>query len=375
MRGYVSGVNWLEIEPMKYWSFPASTSDAVKKQTVHNAIFSGEYIGSLKVDGYYQRAIKDEDGNCFMIARSRNVKGEIVDKIDWAPQLKLFLEGVPNGTVFLTEAYLPNAEGSKNVTSILGCLRDKAIERQKKTPLHFHIFDVMAFEGTNFIQTPYEERAQKLLEIRDAVPLNRFIHFTEFFEGPELWEQLQTYLAAGREGMVIMRKDAIVYQKRTPARVSIKVKKELEDTIDCFFTGRWIASTKLHSGKVEQLPDWEYWYNERTGERLEGLHYNEYVSGSPIVPITKGYFYDWAGSLEIGVFNASGKVEPIGYLSNLTEEIKQNPEAYAMKPIEVTAMELAFNDGIPALRHGKLLRFRDDISLQDCTLSKIVENH
>ena len=40
MRGYIGKVDWLNIEPMKYWAFPASTSDTVKKETVRNAIFS-----------------------------------------------------------------------------------------------------------------------------------------------------------------------------------------------------------------------------------------------------------------------------------------------------------------------------------------------
>ena len=80
MKGYINGINWFEAEPMKYWSFTAGTSDEVKKTTVRNAIFSGDYLGSLKVDGFYERLLKDEDGNCFIIARSRNVKGEVVDK-------------------------------------------------------------------------------------------------------------------------------------------------------------------------------------------------------------------------------------------------------------------------------------------------------
>lgn len=74
MKNFINGVDFVEMEPMKYWSFTAGTSDEVKKSTVKSAIFGGEYIGALKVDGFYQRIIKDEDGNCFMIARSRNVK-------------------------------------------------------------------------------------------------------------------------------------------------------------------------------------------------------------------------------------------------------------------------------------------------------------
>ena len=71
MKGFVNGIDWVNAEAMRYWSFPASYTDEKKKSEVHSAIFSGDYLGALKVDGYYQRLIKDEDGNCFMIARSK----------------------------------------------------------------------------------------------------------------------------------------------------------------------------------------------------------------------------------------------------------------------------------------------------------------
>lgn len=67
----------------------------------------------MKVDGYYQRLIKDEDGNYFMVARNKNVKGEAVNKIEWVPQLQDFMAQLPNGTVLLSECYLPGHEGSK----------------------------------------------------------------------------------------------------------------------------------------------------------------------------------------------------------------------------------------------------------------------
>lgn len=370
MKGYIDGIDWYEMEPMKYWSFPASTSNEVKRQTVKNAIFSGDYLGSLKVDGFYERLLKDENGNCFIIARSRNVKGEVVDKYAWVPQLNEWWDALPNGTCVLSEAYLPGNEGSKNVTSILGCLPGKAINRQMTTPLHFHIFDIMAFNGHNYNKLPYADRAEALTRMSEISAYNSpYIHYTQFFEKEALWEQLQSYLDEGREGMVIMRKDAIVYNKRTPARVSIKVKKELKDTIDCFFTGRATAPTHEYTGK--DVEGWIYWEDLLTNEKLEGKLYKEYSTGRPIMPITKSYFYNMAGSLQIGVLKGE-KVIPIGYLSGLTEEVRSNPVAYAYKPIEVTAMEIDYSSEIPTLRHGKLVRFRDDITLQECTFEKFM---
>lgn len=368
MKGYIDGVDFLNLSPMKYWSFTAGTSDATKKEVVRNAIFSGDYLGALKVDGFYERLLKDEDGNCFMIARSRNVKGEIVDKIDWVPQLQEWMKILPNGTCLLSEAYLPGNEGSKNVTSILGCLPAKAIERQKKTPLHFHIFDCMAISGHSLLNTPYMERAYQVEKMVDYYPATEYIHYAQFYDGEDLWEKLQEYLAEGREGIVIMRKDAIVYQKRTPARVSIKVKQELKDTIDCFFTGKASAPTELYTGK--EIETWEYWQSLVTGQFIRDKLFREYMNGGTIRPVTKSYFSHFAGSLEIGVYK-DGAIYPIGWLSNLPEEIKANPKAYAMRPIEVTAMSIDLSNGF-SLRHGKMVGWRDDINPEDCTYDKLV---
>ena len=368
MKGCINGYDWLNVEPMKYWSFTAGTSDAVKKQTVRNAIFSGEYLGALKVDGFYQRLLKDEDGNCFMIARSRNVNGEVVDKYQWVPQIHEWMNSLPNGTCILAEAYLPGNEGSKNVTSILGCLKEKAIDRQKKTPLHFHIFDCMAFNGNSLHNTHYEDRIKFIWLLNKEYSTCKYVHCAEFYEGAELWSKLQKYLAEGHEGIVIMRKDAIVYTKRTPARVSIKVKKELRETIDCFFTGVGSAPTKIYTGK--EITSWDLWQNERTGEFLRGQLYKDYQMGKPITPVTKSYFNHWYGSLEIAVYK-DGEVYPIGWLSGVTEEMKANPKAFAFKPIEVTAMEIDYSNGF-SLRHGKMIGWRSDITCEDCTYGKIM---
>ena len=68
MTGYVNGIDWVNCEAMKYWSFPKTYKKDSKAET-KNLIFGGRYWGALKRDGYYQRFVKDEDGNMFMIAQ------------------------------------------------------------------------------------------------------------------------------------------------------------------------------------------------------------------------------------------------------------------------------------------------------------------
>ena len=385
MKGYVNGIDWINAEAMRYWSHPSSVSAERRKQEIKNAIFSGEVLGARKCDGYYERLIKDEDGNCFMVARSKNVHGEATEKLAWVPQIHNFMESLPNGTVLLSECWLPGDEGSKKITSLLGCLKDKCIARQEKgQKLHFYIFDIMAWGGEDYSKTPFADRVERLHLISHTY-VHDYIEWAQYYEGVQLWDKLQQYLAEGYEGMVIMRKDAPVYFKRTPARVSFKVKKEIAETIDCFFTGKATPPSKDYQGK--ELENWQYWVDQDTDERLPiGNHYYEaFMDGKRYIPVTKPYYLHYAGSLEIGLVKpANGRcritpdsewvdglnIVPIGYLSGLTDEIKMNYKDYAGRVIEVGAMELNDTGG---LRHAKMLGWRDDKTWQECTLDQLKE--
>lgn len=384
MKGYVCGIDWVNSESMKYWAHTSATPAEKRKNEIRNAVFSGEYIGARKVDGYYERLIKDEDGNCFMVARSKNVYGEATEKLAWVPQIHDFMESLPNGTVLLSECWLPGDEGSKKITSLLGCLKDKCIARQERgQKLHFYIFDIMAWAGEDYTKTPFADRV-KHLHLISHTYVHDYIEWAQYYEGVQLWDKLQQYLAEGYEGMVIMRKDAPVYFKRTPARVSFKVKKEIAETIDCFFTGKATPPSRDYQGK--EIESWQYWVDQDTDERLPvGNHYYEaFMDGKRYIPVTKPYYLHYAGSLEIGLVKpANGRcritpdsewveglnIVPIGYLSGLTDEIKMNYKDYAGRVIEVGAMEIDSESF--KLRHGKMLNFRNDKLWQECTLDQI----
>ena len=371
MYGYVDGIDWVNAESMRYWSFPASYTQEKKKKEYNDAVFSGNYLGALKVDGFYQRLIKDEDGNCFMIARSKNVKGEAVNKIGWVPQIMSFMRGLPNGTVLLSECYLPGNEGSKNVTSLLGCLENKCIERQEKgQKLHFYVFDVFAYNNVDHTETIAKNRFD-LLKALSNTHSNEYVEWAEYYSGSELHEKLQAYLAEGREGMVITREDCPIYFKRTPAHMTIKIKQELRETIDVIILGA-NAPTRSYGGK--EIESWKYWENMRTGEKLEGDHYKDYSDGLPIEPITKAYFHGWAGSLIIGLYDAAAdKVVPIGSVSGLTEEVLQNWQNYKGKVLEVGGMQLMrdSNGEFTGIRHPKALGWRSDKTARECTMDQV----
>lgn len=364
----IDNVDFHELPAQKYWSFPSGYKKDSKAET-QNMIFSGDYVGSRKMDGAFYKFIKDENGNMELIGRSKSVKGDYIDKIEWVPHLHEFFNSLPNGTCLLGELYFPEKEGSSNVTTIMGCLPQKARDRQEKgMKLHYYVFDVLAIDGESIYQQNIEDRVDEIDILYKAYKNEKYVEFAKYYEGKELWNHLQETLNVGGEGVVITKKGTCYQPGKRPARQTLKVKKELHETIDCFFTGHATAPTKEYTGK--EIETWQYWLNERTDEKLNGEYYKEYFNGAPLIPITKPYFNGWAGSLEIGVIK-NDKVVPIGYLSGLSDEIKANYKDYKGKVIEVGAMEVLETGG---LRHAKMLNFRPDLTVKECTWEKIWGN-
>ena len=371
MIGFIDNYNFKEMEPMRYWAPPSSWTLEKKKETTQSRIFSGNWWAAEKKDGYFSKFVKDEDGNIMLFSRSRNVKGKFPEKHEWVPHLQSFFEDLPNGTCLLGELYLPSKPGSSNITSLLGCLKEKCVARQEAgEKLHFYIFDILAWKGRSFLNKEAIDRFMFLNEVNiiKNTNYNEYIHVAQYYNGKALWNKLQNILNAGGEGMVIVRDKSLYQPGKRPSKDCQKVKKELQETIDCFFTGHATAPTKEYTGK--EIETWQYWLNERTDEKLNGEYYKEYFNGAPLIPITKPYFNGWAGSLEIGVIK-NDKVVPIGYLSGLSDEIKANYKDYKGKVIEVGAMEVLETGG---LRHAKMLNFRPDLTIKECTWEKIWGN-
>ena len=382
MYGYIDGYDFGEMEAMKYWAPPSSWYDQKKKDHAHNCIFSGDWFGAEKKDGYFAKLIKDEDGNIILYSRSRGVNGKFADKHEWVPHLNPFFGALPNGTCLLGELYFPNQPGSRNVTTIMGCLKEKAIDRQNKgEKLHFYGFDCLAVGGQSVLGMPASHRFGLLQSINHSLPDDEYVSFAVYKTGKELWSMLQEILARDDEGVVITHKDGKYEPGKRPSKTTLKIKKELKQTIDCFFTGRGSAPTKEYTGK--EIETWKFWENSITGVKVEGECFKEYAAGAVFVPVTKGYFYGWKGSLEIGVLKKKEgsrcvirgveyndtEVYPIGWLSGVSDEMKAEPEKFAFKPIEVTAME--YDGDSHTLRHGKMVGWRNDLTLADCTFDKI----
>lgn len=358
MKNYIDGIDFHELEAQRYWTPPASWDANRKKTEVHDAIFSGEYIGARKMDGAFYKFTKDEDGNMELLGRAKSVSGDYLNKIEWVPQLQPIFDKLPNGTCLLGEIYFPNREGSNHVTTIMGCLKTRAISRQESgDKLHYYVFDVLAWNGKSLINSNIEERID-FLEVGRLGYKSDFIEWASYDEGEELWNSLQVILSMGGEGIVITKKGTCYQPGKRPARQTFKVKKELQETIDVVILGA-NPPTRLYNGK--DIMTWRLWEDIRTGEKLEGALYKRYSDGDPIEPVTKTYWNDWAGSLVIGV-KKDDKVVTLGSLSGLTEEVLANAADYIGKIAEITGMQIMQTGGI---RHPRFVRWRPDLTVQD----------
>ena len=359
MKNYIDNVDFHNLDVQKYWAPPASWSPEKKKNETYNAIFSGDYTGARKMDGAFYKFIKDEDGEMELIGRSKSVSGDYLNKIEWVPQFQNFFNALPNGTCLLGEVYFPEKEGSNHVTTIMGCLKEKGIARQKDNKLHYYVFDVLAWEGKSLYKEPIENRVSTLKKLNKFYSFP-FIDYAIYFEGRDLWTQLQNILANGGEGIVITKKGTCYQPGKRPARQTFKVKKELQETIDVVVIGA-NKPTRIYTGK--EIENWKLWENIRTGEKLEGALYKDYSNGLPIEPVTKTYWNGWAGSLNIGI-RKDNKVVPVGSLSGLTEEVLSNWKDYIGKIAEITGMEIMNTDN-KGIRHPKFVRWRADLTVED----------
>lgn len=372
MKGYIDNIDFINIDAEKYWTFP-TTYKGDKNKEMKQMLHDENYIGSEKKDGMYSRFIKDEDGNYFLISRNQNVNGTMTNKIDHVPQLKEFFDKLPKGICLLGEIYFPNNPGSRKVTTIMGCLTEKAIERQEKgEKLHYYIFDVWAYNDRSFLKTEVTERILTLNYL-ETLYKSEYVEYAKYYSGVELEDELARVRMNNGEGIVITKIGAKPEPGKRTARKTLKIKTELDSPIDCFVTGKWKPATKKYNG--DHIEDWTYWEDCRTGERISGNYYEDYANGRGIEPVSKAYFNNWASAIELGLVDKEGKIVPVGWVSGITEEVKSgivtNPERWRGHVVAINAMSI--EPDTKKFRHGRIIEWRVDKNWKDCELSQLFD--
>ena len=320
---------------------------------IRNACGSGQYFGQLKKDGSLYMFLKTEEGSYLFGRTVSRVTGLLTEKGANVPHIMDALQCLPNGTMLLGEIFYPGGT-SRNVTSIMGCLPDRAISRQQGEYglIQYYVYDILAYNGADYIASKETnfERYKILKDCWEYYGLDQypFLCLAESWTD-NLYERVCQALADGEEGMVLKKKDGIYDPGKRPM-TNWKAKKV--DTLDAVIIG-FNSPTYEYYGK--ELDTWEY-----------------YIDG---VPVTKAAYYGWNNSrIIIGAYANNGDIVEIGTISSgISDEMKadmtENPNKYLGYVCEIQVMEK--DNQAHTLRHGFFKTMRPDKNAADCKIEYI----
>lgn len=369
-------MNYFESEPMKYFAPAASMDKDARRLKLETMAASREYLYGLKTDGNWSRAIITPERNALQtrgISKKTGTYGEIQNKVFF---WKNIINAFKDTTVILGEVYLPG-KIDRDIGSILRCLDDKALARQKEEKLRWRIFDVLALDGKDMMNEHFEKRIALIPEVVKRIN-SSLVEGVSYYEMDEtFFEKMEDIFAAGGEGAVCYKKTSIyIPGKRGPhAWDTCKVKQEISSDIDCLITNIVPCERSYHG---DNISNWELWENTRTGELVSGLYFGEYQTGGTYIPVSKNYWNHWPGAMEVSVYNNEGQLVPLCNVAGLTddfkEELSKHFQDWYLCPVTIGGMMLS-NTGNNSwsVRHPYLKSIRKgDIDPKDCTLSKIL---
>lgn len=389
-----------ELEPEKYWAMPASWDKEKRQEELDLMISSGKYYFQLKTDGNYSAFCCDFDGDKRLITRgvskTTGEYGVISDKVFFFDALCVAFD---KPTRILAEVYLDGGI-DRQVGSILRSLPQKAKSIQdeeyyneisksykfsakdkrdiegnefRNQKLKWRIFDVWYYDGIDLMNTPWIERQKYVAEAAKRInhPLVSAVKYKPMNE--KFYDELAAILNAGGEGVVCYLESGKPEPgKRSAARKSVKVKKEMQTDADLFIVGVCSAEEDY---KGKEIFTWNLWEDLKTGEKLEGQYYTQYHIGERTLrPISKNYFNRWPSAIVCAAWDSNHKPVVVCKCAGLDEEFKtelrDNFDKYYMMPVKINGMMVS-SDG--SIRHPRLVSLRqNDIDVNDCTLDKLL---
>lgn len=389
-----------ELDPEKYWSFPSTYSKEKRELELSKMINSGLYSFQLKTDGNYSAFICDFDGDKRIISRGvstvtkefgriedrlfffdavaaafdkpTRIMGEVYyDKgIDRNVGSVLRASPIKSKSIQDSEFYIA---ASKNIKFSAKDKRDIENNEFRNQKLKWRIFDVWFYDGQDLMNMPWIERQKYVKAAAERInhPLVTYVHYYPMDEN--FYDKLNMIFSAGGEGVVCYKNSGLPEPGKRTAHKTLKVKRELENLIDCVITGTEPAAED-YSGK--DVGTWMYWRDTRTGEKLQGQLFGEYQSGRTIKPISRGAYMDWPGAIYVSVYDNNHQLQQLCKVAGLTddfkEQLKNNFNEWYLCPVTIGGMALSNANGL-SIRHPYLKSIRKgDISPEDCTLSKII---
>ena len=374
------GAGGLMQEAMLIWKLPAG-----KEGMMNEVCSNGEYFAEEKIDGAWYQFTKGTGGQEYLFGRTiSRVTGLMTEKGQNVPHILSALDCLPDGTALIGEIYFDGGT-AKDTVSVMGCLPDKAIERQNdprgKGLIKYYIHDIIFYDGVNLMGTGAWDRYRILKAIWEKHSLGKY-NFLRFAIAVEhdIEDEVSRILNSGGEGMVLKKRDAVYSPGKRPAWSAIKFKQM--DDIDLICT-RCIPATKEYTGK--ELDTWPYWIIEKQDDTNKEIwhFYKRCPEGNKIairginyrtIPVTKPYYLGWKSSIGIGAYDDAGNLVELGTVSSgLTDEDKQamgeNPNAFVGKVVSLHCMSKDKKEH--TLRHPVFKGWREDKNGEDCKISEV----
>lgn len=292
--------------PMKYYEGDVDSPKGAEMISNKDEAF----IAMPKMDGEWCRAIIGENSILLQSRSISKVTGKYGDKTALVPQItaELAKYPFPKGTVLIGElAFKDITKTSRDVGGILRCKPDKAIARQKEKPLHFFVFDVLAWGYESLMELPYIERLIDLPHTEHVHKLTTYF-LCDFMElAEDIWRH-------GGEGIVISRKDMKYSPGSRTAWQTLKVKKALED-MKLQVIGV-IEPNKNYEGK-DPSGSWMFWV-DANDKRLTKTDLLNMRDLGRIMPVTKPYYNNWKNGV---IVSLNGN--PVSVTSGLTDNMRE----------------------------------------------------
>ena len=357
--------------------YPGAGGLMIEPQLIHKGTDSqlkacddGTWFAQLKKDGALYMYVKGLGGENYLFGRTVSKKtGLLTEKSANVPHIIEAFHDIPNGTIILGEIYYPG-KTSKDVTSIMGCLAPKAIERQNGSygPIHYYIYDCLGYNGTSLLKYDNWTRYQVLQAIwYKNIVVGSVIPWTVELAAAvdtDIYQSIGKALAAGEEGMVVKKKTALYEPGKRPQTM---LKAKQVDNIDAVIIG-FKDPEALYKGK--EIENWQYWVDEFGNPVPIGFHY-----GNPrFEAVTKHFYYNWKNAIEIGAYDSQGNLKSIGTIASgltdfMREDMSLHPENYLNKVCEIQCMMKDNKE--QTLRHGFFISIREDKNKEDCKLENI----
>lgn len=367
--------NYNEVEKL----YPGAGTMMIEPQLIHKSTDAqlkgcddGTWFAQLKKDGALYMFVKGLEGQTYLFGRTvSKVTGLLTEKSANVPHIIAPLNQLPNGTILLGEIYYPG-KTSKDVTSIMGCLPEKAIDRQNGSygPIHFYIYDCLGFNGTSLLKYDNWTRYQVVKRIFEKYPIARNEIELAVAVEENIYTSIGEALSAGEEGMVVKKKTALYEPGKRPMTM---LKAKQVDFIDAVIIG-FKDPVKEYTGK--EIENWQYWCDIDSNDVWSppSLLYTPDYKEKGLMPVTKHYYYGWKNAIEIGAYDENEQLKSIGTIaSGLTDTMREdmtiNPEKYLYKVCEIQCMSL--DEKAKTIRHGFLISMREDKNPKECRMEEI----